>query len=112
MSLKIELNNWIEHTGYVTYQQVVDYCAVEHYKTETASRKLRASESPNVEAVFKNGAIIGWKWVGTGNIPKTDEKRLKSKPGASGAVNIGGLDWQSARAVVERQKQNKFLQGK
>lgn len=32
------------------------------YKMSNAERRLRNSESPNIERIFKNGAIIGYKY--------------------------------------------------
>lgn len=64
ISLHKELNLWIKREGYVSYQQVVDYCNAEHYKIESASRKLRRSQSPNIGSILKNGAIVGWCWDG------------------------------------------------
>ena len=35
-----------------------------HYKLATAERKLRPSESPDVEGVMINRAIIAYRWKG------------------------------------------------
>lgn len=32
------------------------------YKISNYERRLRASESPNIERVMKNGAIVGYRW--------------------------------------------------
>lgn len=64
MSLKARLNNLIRERngGMVTLQEIEYVCREEKKKTSNAERRLRASESPNVERVFKNGAIIGYRW--------------------------------------------------
>jgi len=69
-SLKKHLNEWIKREGYVSYDQVREYCDIHYYRMETARRKLRELTSkkykvPLVEAVTKRGVIIGWKWIGT-----------------------------------------------
>jgi hypothetical protein len=35
-----------------------------YYRIETADRRLRRSESPNIEPVMKDGYITSWKWAG------------------------------------------------
>jgi len=64
-SLRKHLNDWIRQEGYVSYNQVREYCDIHYYRMETARRKLRPSDSPLVEAITKRGVIIGWKWKGT-----------------------------------------------
>lgn len=63
MSLKKELNEWIKCEQFVSYNDVEVYCKENYYRIETATRRLRKSESPNVKAVFKKTYITGWKYV-------------------------------------------------
>lgn len=68
MSLKSNLNNLIKEKGYITYQEMIEYCVENGYKTSNAERRLRHSESPNVKAIMgkkKSGgyAIIGYQWL-------------------------------------------------
>lgn len=65
MSLKANLNQIIKDRspGVFTLQELESYCHQASYKLSNAERRLRASESPNIERVMKNGAIIGYKWT-------------------------------------------------
>lgn len=64
ISLKQRLNTLIEDRkgGVVSINEIETLCHQYQYKLSNAERRLRQSESPNVERVFKNGAIIGYKW--------------------------------------------------
>jgi hypothetical protein len=69
MSLKSQLNNLIKEKGYITYQEMIEFCVENGKKSSNGERRLRRSESPNIQAVMgkkkKGGlAIIGYKWVG------------------------------------------------
>lgn len=61
MSLKSELQKIIRERGYMSTAQVEEYCKAHRYKLSNAERRLRESESPNVEAVKEKGYIIGYK---------------------------------------------------
>lgn len=68
-SLWTLLNNYIKERGQITYGELCQKVAEEGYKVETAARRLRKSESPNVEAIRANSKrnteyISGYKWVG------------------------------------------------
>lgn len=65
MSLKAALNQMIYNRrgDIVSVNEIYEYCAKARYKQSNAERCLRPSLSPNVEAVKKNGYIIGYKWV-------------------------------------------------
>lgn len=70
-SLWTLLNNYIQERGQITYGELCQKVAEEGYKVETATRRLRKSESPNVEAIRANSKrnteyISGYKWVGEG----------------------------------------------
>lgn len=67
MSLKLNLHNLIKTQGYISLDQLEDYCHKAHYKLATAERQLRPSQSPQVEGVWntKRTAIIGYKWKGS-----------------------------------------------
>lgn len=66
-SLKQKLNNLIQSRAgqLVSINEIEALCHEFQYKLSNAERRLRASESPNIERVFKNGAIIGYRWQGS-----------------------------------------------
>lgn len=61
MSLIKELNRIIRERDYMSVDQIEAYCKEHRYKLSNAERRLRASESPNVEAVRDKGYIIGYR---------------------------------------------------
>lgn len=61
MGLKSNLNKIIEERGEISLNELEEYCHKAHYKLSYAERELRPSASPNIEGVWKNGAIIGYK---------------------------------------------------
>lgn len=68
MSLKTILNNLIAQRGYVSSEEVYHICQEEGFKLSNAERRLRRSESPNVEPVMaksKRGTmyIKGYKFI-------------------------------------------------
>lgn len=72
MSLIKNLNKWIQEKGFVSYQEVEEYCrrnSARKYYMDTARRRLEPDESPNVEVVIENGITKGWKWVGEAKKP-------------------------------------------
>lgn len=69
-SLWTLLNQTIRERGQISYGDLCQIVAEEGYKVETATRRLRKSESPNVEAIRaiskrNTEYIAGYKWVGT-----------------------------------------------
>jgi hypothetical protein len=64
MSLKSNLQQIIKDRkgGIYTLNELEDYCHKANYKLSNAERRLRRSESPDIERVYKNGAIIGYKY--------------------------------------------------
>lgn len=63
MGLKKRLNDEIRKKGYMTIQQIHDFAKSLNQKESTAERRLRASESPNIETVRnKKGFNIGYKY--------------------------------------------------
>lgn len=69
-SLRVKLNNLIKNAGgkMISIEEINKLCDEWGYKHSNAERRLRASESPQVEAVMgpkKTGgeAIIGYKWI-------------------------------------------------
>ena len=64
MSLKSNLQQIIKDRkgGVYTLNELEDYCHKANYKLSNAERRLRHSESPDIERVYKNGAIIGYKY--------------------------------------------------
>ena len=67
MSLKVKLNQIIkERSGEVfSLRELEDFCHKAGYKTATAERRLRPSESPLIQPVWneRRTAIIGYKYV-------------------------------------------------
>ena len=63
MSLKSKLNEAIKQKGYMSFDEVKRYTEELGYKLSNAERRLRRSESPNLERVMKKGAIVGYKWI-------------------------------------------------
>lgn len=87
MSLKAKLNQIIEEANgaVVTIDQIEQICKENHYKMSNAERRLRASESPNIERVFKNGAIIGYRWTNGGREEATHLPHKQKIAGATPA---------------------------
>jgi len=75
--LKIRLNDLIRREQYISYQDLVLKCQEWRYKLATAERRLRRSESSNVETVIDHGAITGYKWHGVKLPPLTISKPIK-----------------------------------
>jgi len=72
MSLKHTLNQIIKERKEITYDELVVLAKQLGCKLETATRKLRPSDSPDIERVWRNGAIIGYKYAPTSpNLPVT-----------------------------------------
>lgn len=71
MSLKSSLNQIIKdrNGGIVSLAEIEAYCHQAHYKLSNAERRLRPSESPNIERLVKNGAIIGYRYLAPGPDP-------------------------------------------
>lgn len=63
MSLKLTLNQMISERagGVLSLNEIEDFCHKAGYKLSNAERVLRPSQSPNIERVWKNNAIIGYK---------------------------------------------------
>ena len=76
MSLKEKLNNYIrdQNGSFVSHDMIKQLCQQFGYRESNAERRLRASESPNIERVYKNGAIIGYKWKQSENVRDFMEK--------------------------------------
>jgi hypothetical protein len=68
-SLKSQLNLLIRIRGEVSYSEIKWMCengkfGGRKFRIETADRRLRRSESPNIEPVIKDGYITAWRWAG------------------------------------------------
>lgn len=65
MSLRATLNQMIfnRRGDIVSINEIYEYCKKAGYKQSNAERTLRPSSSKNVEAIKKNGYIIGYRWV-------------------------------------------------
>jgi len=62
--LRQKLNDYIkgENGAFVSHDTVKQLCKQWGYRESNAERRLRPSESPNVERIMKNGAIVGYRW--------------------------------------------------
>ena len=60
-SLKSFLTKIIWETGYISFDTMEELCKQNGYRSSNGARRLRFSESPTIETVMKNGAIIGYK---------------------------------------------------
>lgn len=62
--LREKLSDWIksENGRVVTIGVIEQQVKLWGYKISNYERRLRPSESPNIERVFKHGAIIGYRW--------------------------------------------------
>lgn len=69
-SLKSQLNLLIRIRGEVPYDEIKFACengrfGGKKFRMATAERRLRKSESPDIEPVIEQGYIKSYKWVGT-----------------------------------------------
>ena len=62
--LKQRLNDFIKsYKGEVVpHDTIKQLCKTWGYRESNAERRLRMSESPNIERLMKNGAIIGYRY--------------------------------------------------
>ena len=67
-SLREKLNTLIAQRGVVTWLEIKDLVESgklgRKFKLSNAERRLRASESPMVEAIMEHGHISAYKWLG------------------------------------------------
>lgn len=59
--LKQTLHDEIKRRGYLSSYDVEKICHELHYKLSNAERRLRESESPEIERVMKDGVIVGYR---------------------------------------------------
>ena len=68
--LRILLNEEIERRGFMTINEVHDFAKDLNHKESNAERRLRPSESPNIETIRdKKGNNIGYKYIPLEEIP-------------------------------------------
>ena len=83
MSLRSLLNSEIQRRGYLSLNEVHAIALRELKKASNAERRLRKSESPDVDAVVnEKGHIVGYKWVGkelSTEVYSQDFLKLKDK---------------------------------
>jgi hypothetical protein len=62
--LKQRLNDYIKsYSGeIVSHNTIKELCKTWGYRESNAERRLRPSESPNIERVMKKGYIIGYRY--------------------------------------------------
>ena len=79
MSLKSTLNELIKQQGSMTIKEIYAFCDKAQYKYSNAERRLRRSESPNIQPVYndKRTAIVGYKYSVTPNLPSTALKQTE-----------------------------------
>lgn len=67
-SLREKLNLYIRQKGTVSWLEVKEICETgkfgRTYKLSNAERRLRQSESPDVEAIEEHGHIVSYRWRG------------------------------------------------
>lgn len=84
MSLKSSLHQLIkDRNGQIfTLSELEVYCKQAGYKLSNSERRLRASESPNIQSVYdeKHHHIIGYKWKFTELDTTFDWTRPTIKP--------------------------------
>ena len=103
-SLKNELQRIIRERGYLSTNQVEAYCKEHGYKMSNAERRLRVSDSPMIEAVTKNGAIIGYRpKAGTGQREGIDWIKLPDDVKIT-RTTYGQLNFPSAFPKKEENK--------
>lgn len=82
-SLKQNLNEWIRNAGYVSHTDIRIACETgkfgRTYRLSNAERRLRPSESPDIEEVMENGYIIAYKHK---NPVKFREARVLNEDGS------------------------------
>lgn len=64
MSLKSTLNQIIKERGSITLAELEELCHKLKYKLSNAERRLRPSDSPDIEPIYneKRTAIIGYRF--------------------------------------------------
>lgn len=99
MSLRSTLNQIIrdQHGEIVPINEIYAYCDKNHFKRSNAERRLRASESPNIERVMKHGAIIGYRYLE----PGPDVKEW-FKPPCCSSIQIYGIHSRDCEKVKVR----------
>lgn len=64
-SLRVKLNSYIQARGQVSYQEIKQLCESGYfgriYRISNAERRLRKSESPDIEAIEEGGAIKNYR---------------------------------------------------
>lgn len=90
MGLKQKLHNYLKEHESMSLDDLAFLCKQWGYKTATAERILRPSESPEVKHIMKNNAIIGYKWSSKAEI--TDNvKDFLNKWGTQNKTERKGL---------------------
>ena len=68
-SLKSELHKMIQSKGYCSYNEVVEKCRQLNYKISNGERRLRSSESPQIQTIYGDkGYITGYKFIESGQL--------------------------------------------
>lgn len=78
-SLRVKLNNLIRERGEVPYEELAKFTNEEGYKLSNMERRLRSSESPEIEPIMgysKRGTeyIRAYRWRGA---PKPEKPRIE-----------------------------------
>jgi hypothetical protein len=68
VSLRQQLNELIRRRGYISYWEIKSIVESnklgQYYEMDTAKRRLRPSESPQVQEEKKDGVVVGYRWKG------------------------------------------------
>lgn len=85
-SLRKYLNDEIQKRGYIARYEVMELARKFGYVTRglpyresNAERRLRKSESPLVDEVTDNGAIVAYKWIGESYVAPVVERKEMTK---------------------------------
>ena len=68
LSLHQKLNDLIKFRGEILYSEIKQKCESgyfgKYYKISNLERRLRKSESPDIEPIIERGFIKSYKWIG------------------------------------------------
>lgn len=114
-SLKVRLNIYIKNQDgqTVSLDRITELCRLWGYKSSNAERRLRHSDSPNIESVWneKKTAIIGYRYKMTQNsAPQAEQKYFKVSTPVCCGNKIKGLKEHSKDCLVYKASKLTFKQ--
>jgi hypothetical protein len=90
ISLRDILNNEIKRTGYLSIDRMEAICKENHYKISNGERRLRPSDSPDVEGINKFGQVAESSEPIVGYRMKQKEQKLFDLPEEQRGPNMDG----------------------